>query len=288
MENWIYAAKSARAFVRVTEPSHRDLVQLDAELDWMNHLEKLGVKLAKPIPAKSGKFVESLGGKFFVSAFQEAEGVSIEEPGDFTQTRMENWGRLMGQMHAATKSYVKPRTIGKRPQWDEERNYNIVKNMVNRGDGLYNRFQELDKWLKGLTKGPDEYGLIHADFHHGNFYVGEHDAITAFDFDDCHFQWFAYDIAVPVFFLVYSMKKKGSPLGWSDFSDSFWKGYSSANTLLPIWIESLPKFLTYRTFVMHYWCVANMRNAELDEKARAWMKDAIEYCRGELGVGTSK
>jgi Ser/Thr protein kinase RdoA (MazF antagonist) len=49
--------------------------------------------------------------------------------------------------------------------------------------------------LRSLPTPVDGYGLLHTDLHHGNFFVDE-GRITAFDFDDIGYNWFASDIAV--------------------------------------------------------------------------------------------
>ena len=42
----------------------------------------------------------------------------------------------------------------------------------------------------------DSYGLIHNDFNDGNFTVDyDNGDITVFDFDDCCYFWFMYDLA---------------------------------------------------------------------------------------------
>ena len=68
-------------------------------------------------------------------------------------------------------------------------------------------------WLDSLPKDDDCYGLIHADIHQGNFFVDENDNITIFDFDDCHYHWFAYDLAVPLFGLAISLRDNCSERG---------------------------------------------------------------------------
>lgn len=59
--------------------------------------------------------------------------------------------------------------------------------------------------LKTLPTSPDRYGLIHADLHYGNFFCTEDSQITAFDFDDAAYHWFAYDLAVAFNALPYSL-----------------------------------------------------------------------------------
>lgn len=257
----------------------------------MSHLEQRGLKFAHPNRSKNGNFVESVtveGTNYFVSVFREAEGKPLIEPEGYNPLILEKWGQLIGRMHSATKTFRLPPGAHPRPEWNEERNYLHIHRFIKKEDGgLYDRFQELDAWLRNLPKGKDEYGLIHADLHNGNFFVTAQNEITAFDFDDCHYQWFVYDIAVPAFFISYSLKLNGSDLTWEGLSDFFWKGYASTNRLSDFWIESVPRFIEYRAFVMYYWGVVNLQNNELSAKARDWIKNSVVYCRNEISARKS-
>ena len=56
LENFTYeaGADGNEWIVRVTEPSHRSVAQLDAELDWLTFLDHQGVGVAPPLPSASG------------------------------------------------------------------------------------------------------------------------------------------------------------------------------------------------------------------------------------------
>jgi Ser/Thr protein kinase RdoA (MazF antagonist) len=51
--------------------------------------------------------------------------------------------------------------------------------------------------LQPLGQEPDAVGLIHGDFHHRNFLFGK-GGISAIDFDDCGYDHWLYDLAVPL------------------------------------------------------------------------------------------
>ncbi len=286
VENWIYHHPTSRLFLRLTEPSHRGEAQLKAELDWMTHLEKKGIRLASPRLSANGNYVEPVGfeGKvFYTSAFQQANGERLAEPEGFTRPVLEKWGRLLGEMHAATSSYRPSSAIQKRPQWNEEQNYLHIRKSIPKSDGkLFERFQDLQAWMDPLSQGPAEYGLVHADLHHGNFHVDPLGEFTVFDFDDCHYHWYGYDIAVPIFHIEYTLWRKGASQSWESLSDAFWRGYLSAHALSERWIQSVPRFLEYRTFVLYCWNLANLKNDDLDRNSKDWMEKAIVYCRNVL------
>jgi Ser/Thr protein kinase RdoA (MazF antagonist) len=58
----------------------------------------------------------------------------------------------------------------------------------------------LRRRLAAFGKGPERFGLVHADIRLANLLVdGEH--VRVIDFDDCGFSWFMYDFATTVSFI---------------------------------------------------------------------------------------
>ena len=86
----------------------------------------------------------------------------------------------------------------------------------------------------------DSYGLIHNDFNDGNFTVDyDNGDITVFDFDDCCYFWFIYDLACAwesgigrVMFRPLAERK--------DFMNCYMEdmmaGYNKENTLSAEWL----------------------------------------------------
>ena len=97
--------------------------------------------------------------------------------------------------------------------------------------------------LTALPKDRESYGLIHQDAHGGNFFVHE-GQITLFDFDDCVYSWFIYDIAMVLFYAA--MFKEDMAAYTADFMSEFLRGYSQENKLDPVWLKELPYFLKLR------------------------------------------
>ncbi len=269
VENWIYKSDKDDAFIRITEPSHRSKEMLQAELDWMHYLHSKGIALAKPIASEKGNLVEAVSPHFFVSLFQKAEGVSLNQIEDFTPTRLKNWGMLLGRLHEVTQSYVPSKSIRLRPEWNEERNYLVVEKLN------HPKFEEFSEWMNRLPKDKTHYGLIHADLHYGNFFVGANDKITIFDFDDCNYQWYEYDLAVPFFLLRYWLKGKGLEKEWPKWKSQILDGYSSVRRFNETLLE---RFETYRTLVMLGWCLKNFDSNDLDANAKTWIEKTITYC----------
>ncbi len=128
--------------------------------------------------------------------------------------------------------------------------------------------------FRSLPKGSDDYGLIHADFHRGNFHVDEKEQVIAFDFDDALHHWFVYDIAV-VFF---SLEKSDFNQTWEEFEHYFWLGYESQNKISEKLRSLVPDFIKYRRILMYYWCKKNINNPTISEAAKEWMLNKMKVC----------
>ena len=87
VENWIYKDAQNKLFIRITDPSHRSLGQINSELHWIFHLGTKGVEFAHPIKSYQGHLVEQVScgpSHFYVSVFKEARGRALAYKEDFT------------------------------------------------------------------------------------------------------------------------------------------------------------------------------------------------------------
>ena len=48
-----------RKFLRLTHPEHRDRATIEAEIDFLQHLQRTDVVAVRPVPSKQGSYVES-------------------------------------------------------------------------------------------------------------------------------------------------------------------------------------------------------------------------------------
>ena len=282
VENWIYKDEEKQLFIRITEPSHRSESQLKSELNWMFFLQKQGVKFAHPVPSLRNRLVEEFSDdkdKWYASVFREARGIPLYKKEDFTAKRLNIWGRLIGQLHSATLDYQKPAHIEPRCQWNSERAFLYNQEVFSPDHSLYSQYQRLINWLSQHPKTKHNYGLIHADIHQGNFLVDESDEFTLFDFDDCHYHWFAYDLATPLFGLSMSMRESCSREEIEEMHRCLFAGYRETGVLREEELELIPHFILYRHFSIYTFAWKNLENHTLSERTKDWMHMALAFCR---------
>lgn len=241
-----YSRGSERFILRITHTFRRTPELIHGEVDWINYLAAGGATVARAVYSAGGELVEAIddgaGGHFLVTAFAFAPGRPPWEV-EWTPQLRETYGRLIGRMHALTKTYEPSNPAWRRHSWPADTVDSVRQQLENVDPFALDRFMALVRWVEALPRGRDDYGLIHFDAHPGNFFV-DGDTITLFDFDDCGYNWLANDIAMVLFYHVTNV---ADPEGAAaEFLPDFLRGYRAENALEPAWAGLIHNFMTMR------------------------------------------
>jgi Ser/Thr protein kinase RdoA (MazF antagonist) len=237
--------------LRITPPGEEiDGLAMRAILDWVDFLSAHGAPVAGPILSKDGRLIETIeqdGETYLAVSFEKAKGVLAEElPFEvWDETLVQKLGAAAGVMHALANPYIPASEALKRPAWDQAGNcYHPGETLDPSQAGVQEVRSKIVETVRLLPREVGSFGMIHADFHGGNFYVDvESRTITVFDFDDCCYGWYAMDIAMSLFDILVLYDGQ-DPQRFGDwFLENYLRGYSGENRLSPIWIERLPLFL---------------------------------------------
>ncbi len=241
-----YRPQDGEFILRISHSGRRTPELIAGEVDWINYLERGGANVSRAILSNQGKLVEPLedghGEHFLATAFIKAQGASSWET-EWTPEFVQHYGSVIGHIHTLTKAYVPFHPSWRRPEWDSAENLNTANLLPASETAALLKFQELMHHFDTLPKTGESYGLIHQDAHGGNFFVHE-GQITLFDFDDCVYSWFIYDIAMVLFYAA--LWKDDKAAFTQDFMRDFLRGYAQENALDPIWLRELPYFLKLR------------------------------------------
>ncbi|MET1180777.1 phosphotransferase [Peribacillus simplex] len=243
--------------LRMTHQSHRTKGQVLAELKWIEYLQNNSCEIPKVLSSKENNLVEivkgSDGTEFYCCLFEKAPGVRMKVTDEnFDEPLFFEWGRTIGQMHKQTKNY-QPETKYRRLDWHEEELLNAELYQSDVPEQLMHQQELIKKNLDALPVHQDNFGLIHSDIHNGNFHFHE-GKIHVFDFDDCSYHWFASDLAIPLYYLIWSLERegiKGLDEYAAKFMRAFIKGYETENILAPEAYESIPLFLKLRDLTLY-------------------------------------
>jgi Ser/Thr protein kinase RdoA (MazF antagonist) len=93
--------------------------------------------------------------------------------------------------------------------------------------------------------GPETFGLIHADLRLANLMVNG-DTLTAIDFDDCGFGWWAYDLAAALSFIETDPRLPDLIAAWV-------QGYTRINPLTPQDRAMIPALIFLRRVLLTAW-----------------------------------
>jgi len=248
-----YEQDGASYILRLGHSRRRTPELVHGEVDWINYLAAGGAGVARAVLSPSGELVELIadgqGDYFLATAFVKAPGRSVWQTEQWGEAFFGSYGRLLGRIHHLSQSYQPANRAWQRPQWDDPANL-IVHDTLLQADTLVSRhYQDVLAYLRALPCPPDAYALIHQDAHTGNLFVAEDGRITLFDFDDCVYGHFAYDLAMVLFYALTNNAdaEAFAPVFWQPF----WQGYQMENQLDPVWLQEIPYFMKLREIELY-------------------------------------
>jgi Ser/Thr protein kinase RdoA (MazF antagonist) len=248
-ESFIYAFTddTGEYILRISHSFRRSVAQIFGEADWINYLVDGGASASGAIFSMNGKLVEAIddghGGQFLATVFFKAPGTFADEIG-WNTTLYEQYGRALGKMHALTKDYTPAKPEWKRPEWDSDGMLEIEAWLPDTESIAIDRYWKVKAQIDALPRDQQSYGLIHQDAHADNFFVDDAGNLTFFDFDDCVYGWFIYDIAVVLFYKAMWAEDRAAYT--HEFMSHFLRGYAQENRLDPMWLQFIPQFLKVR------------------------------------------
>jgi amicoumacin kinase len=248
-----------------------------AELDWLRYLSERGLSVAKAVPSLQGHWVEVIevaGKSIPVVLFEKAPG---HAPGDEDWNEMLfcQMGRFMGRMHHLTKEYRPVDTGSRRPIWSEDLDAFAAVYLPAGDQAIQQRYREIRIYPERLPQMPDAYGLVHVDFHRGNFFIHE-GQLTLFDFDDCQYSWFAEDLAMALFYAAWPPERTEEKRCFAQtFYRAFLEGYRQENDLDKQWLNEIPYFLRQREICL-YMVLTSLGEEQWDESVKRFMRGRRE------------
>lgn len=248
-ESFIYKFErpDGKFILRIGHSGRRSPDLIRGEVDWINYLADGGAAVARAIFSQQGNLVEALpdgqGEEFLCTAFVHAPGREMKRQ-QANERLFCNYGRLLGRMHALAKTYRVSNPAWRRYDWDSPQNNTAEHQMPAKEHLALEKYRAVLARLRSLPRDAQGFGMIHQDAHPGNFFVDDDDNLTLFDFDDCVYGHFIYDIAMVLF---YTANGEPDPVEFTGrFMPVFLSGYREENYLDPAWLGELPHFMKLR------------------------------------------
>lgn len=278
--------------LRIGHSSRRNADLIQGEAEFLNYLRKGGLSVPQVLRSTNQLLVEKIeaqdGSLFLATLFEKAPGHPPIGT-DWCPKLYQSMGRFMGRLHALSKCF--------QPSRPRYQRFSIVEDFEAMEKAGRQHLPAEDQpvllayidtvaAIQQLPQDPHSYGLCHIDFHGGNFFISDDGQITLFDFDDCQYAWFVYDIAMALFYAISHDCTSDAALQKAKlFLSAFWSGYTAENNLAPAWLDHIPLFLRLREIDLYMLIHRSMDLNQLDPWCASYMDGrrekiikAVPYC----------
>ena len=249
-ESFVFSNKRSRRILRITHVSHRSLADIEAEIEFLTYLKTQGASVSGPLPIL-GSAVAIECFDFVCCLFDMAEGSQVQEA-DWQPGLFQLWGEAIGRFHRLAQDYV-PKGAA-RFSWQVDANLDFDRYLPRAETQIRSLARDHRAELDKLPMTPDVYGLIHSDAHAGNYFLKQN-ALTFFDFDDCCYQWYIFDVATILFSAVLQPWMENSieaRLAEAEaFFPAFLDGYSRQAPIDGLMLDRMPLFLKLRELSLY-------------------------------------
>jgi Ser/Thr protein kinase RdoA (MazF antagonist) len=204
-ENFVYTFRDdagSTRYLRLTPLGERREVEVRAELDFVHHLIAHGAHVAASVPTSAGHSFERIPtpqGDTFAVVFEEVRGTPVAWGTDAeNRAILSAHGRSLGRIHRIAQDYRPPKDIRRR-HWYEDDLFTDPLTYLSESEPVARReYETLIQWMLKRPRTRDNYGMVHGDFQAHNTLRRDDGWVVAFDFDDCCYHWFMYDVAVAI------------------------------------------------------------------------------------------
>ncbi len=236
-----------------------DTKAIASELAWLAALGRdAGLPVREPVPTLDGRLLITLStpgvphGRT-VTLMRWLDGRLITKW--MRPNRARAWGRVVAQLHEFAAGWQPPEGF-ERPHWDWEGQLGgasfrrpIEELVAEIPERFREAFEIVSAQVRGVMesfgKGPDAYGMIHADMYPENV-LFKGDSVYPFDFEDCGFGHWMWDIGVALCQWPWTEE-------WYWIRDGFLDGYAQVRSLPESQLAHLDLFMAAQYATMVLW-----------------------------------
>ncbi len=275
-------ASGRRIVIRIHRPGYHTAEEITSELAWIEDLRATGtIETPRPIPAQDGSLlceVEDGGTPRFAVAFEYMTGQepaqSDDLPGWFRQL-----GSINARLHQHSRTWARPAgfrrkvwdydaMLGGKPLWGDWRQGLGLDQMGAEAMALLDRTAAcLKDRVDRYGKGPERFGLVHADLRLANLLV-DGSRLGVIDFDDCGFSWFVYDFAAAISFMEHEPFIPALMEAWLD-------GYREVAPLSEEDAAEIPIFIMLRRMLLTAWIASHAETPTAQELGTTYTEGTI-------------
>ncbi|WP_245615510.1 phosphotransferase enzyme family protein [Afifella pfennigii] len=265
---YLVEAPGYKSVLRIHRENYHTERAIECELAWSRALREDGAITTPPaIAGRNGKLIQSgrvepLPNPRFMVLFEYFDGEQPDETHDLVNS-FEDLGEIAARTHLHSISWQRPQPF-ERLTWDLDAvfgpnatwgNWRDAPNVTPEIGGILERVEAtVTKRLTAFGKGPDRYGLVHADMRLANLLVNGR-RTELIDFDDCGFGWFLYDFATGISFM------EDNPMV-PELERSWVRGYRKVRELPQEEAAELDTFVMLRRLALLAWIGSHIEAPE--------------------------
>ena len=253
--------------LRISATGDRTEKDYLAETEFVHYLAANGAPVADVIPSVKGKLVEVVDGgvagtdwcegPVFVSLFEYAKGMLLCDNGYRYREGVPledyffNTGKTLGKIHELSKRFVLTNNY-RRPDYFDKYNMEYINRLIPDDSEDYIDLKKviatrLEKFRE-LPTDSQTYGLVHFDFSDGNYHIDMSNGdITVFDFDNCMYCWYMFDLANLYLHGEGWFRFENDPArrdaGMQFYFETILKGYKTETSISDELVNQLPLFI---------------------------------------------
>ena len=241
--------------IRISALGDRPEEDYLAETEYVHYLAQNGAPVADVIPSVHGKAVESIvaeGKEVFISLFAYAKGMLMYDngyryrEGAPLSEYFHNTGKALGAIHRLSKAY---HPVHRRKSWFDKYSMTYIDRLI--PDEYAALKQAISRRLEEFRHLPQDrgsFGLVHFDFCDGNYHIDMNTGeLTVFDFDNCIYCWYMFDLAHLWTHGVGWYRHEQDPAkrmeGMTQYFNTILEGYRSETTVSEELLAQLPLFI---------------------------------------------
>lgn len=261
--------KQERYILRVYRCGWRTKEEIDFELELLAFLHEQQQPVAYPLKRKDGIFTTEIvapEGKRYTAVFSYAPGRATNEKLNGRQSQ--RLGEVLANIHQTLDKFKSSFT---RPALNSE--YLLARSIEaiaplyqHRGSDiayLQKQIETIKMQLElQLPDSAPAYGICVGDVHSGNAHFTQQDQPTLFDFDQCGYGWYAFDIAKFIH-TAHSWKID------TTVRNLFLQGYQAIRTLDAAELAAIPIFVK----AAHIWVMGISTSVVGDVLPYGWFTD---------------
>lgn len=283
---------AGRAYVlRVHRAGYHSPQAIASELAWARALREDQVVITPTaIAGTDGQFIQQVSHPGLtaprnVVLFHWEPGTEPAITDDLT-AHVATLGATAARMHQHARRWQRPphftrhvwdfaTSLGEdRPHWGRWRD---AIGLTPDGTRLFERTVSIiGRRLADYGKGPDRFGLIHADLRLANLLI-DGDTVKVIDFDDCGFGWYMYDAATVISFYEHDAQAP-------DLIESWKAGYRSVAPIAREDEDMVPTLIMLRRLLLTAWIASHIEADFPRSLGRDFTIQGLTLCEDYLRV----